>query len=184
MPLRLRRPKKHFYKTDEFITRAGFQVTSTDTLTPEDREISLANNLYFTGYKNNELSLENRLRINYENSTDRNYIYDDATVSYTWIIIPEEKIYMRYLAEDDDPDAYFLHTESFMYSTAPETSFNDSNFWSVLVTHESALLFPEKGNFRALFSVGLEKHRIVDYDGSKGLYLLGLQAGIFGKVMF
>ena len=173
-----------FYKSDEFITKVGYQVTSVDTLTPEDREMSLSNNLYFTGHKNNELSLENRLRINYDNSLDKRYFYDDAYIAYTWLIIPQERIYFRYLSEEDDPEPYLSHTESMLYSTAPETSYNDSNYFSVLLTHESALIFPEKGNFRAIFSVGIEKHRITDYNTSDSLYLMGIQAGIYGKVMF
>ncbi len=174
-----------FYKTDEFITRAGFQITSTDTLSPEDREISLSNNLYFTGYRNNELALENRLRINYLDEEGRHYIYDDATIAYTWIIRPANKIYFRYLAEEDDPDAYFMHTESAVYTTAPETAYNDSNYWSILAKHESALVFPEKGSVRALFAIGLEKHRTDTTDSDESsLYLLGIQAGIFGKVSF
>ena len=177
-------PVFNFYKTDEFITRAGFQIQSTETLVPEDREYSLANNLYFTGFKNNELSLENRLRINYIKESDRHFIYDDASIAYTWIIKPENKIYFKYLAEDDDPDAYFMHTETAVYSTAPETSYNDINYWSVLAKHESALIFPEKGSLRALFAVGVEKHRIDYSDSSENLYLLGIQAGIFGKVSF
>ena len=177
-------PLFDFYKTDEFITRAGFQIQSTDTLEPEDREVSLSNNLYFTGYKNNELALENRLTINYVKEDDRNYIYDDATVSYTWIIQPKNKIYFKYLAEEDDPDAYFMHTESAVYTTAPETVYNDRNYWSVLAKHESALIFPEKGNLRALFAVGIEKHRIDYTDSSDNLYLMGIQAGIYGKVSF
>ena len=178
------RPLFDFYKTDEFITRAGFRIQSTETLEPEDRELSLANNLYFTGYKNNELALENRLTVNYIKEDDRKYIYDDASVSYTWIIKPENKIYFKYLAEEDDPDAYFMHTESAVYTTAPETVYNDRNYWSVLAKHESALIFPEKGNLRALFAVGIEKHRIDYTDSSDNLYLMGIQAGIYGKVSF
>ena len=177
-------PVFNFYKTDEYITRLGFQVKSTDTLSPEDREISLSNNLYFTGFKENELALENRLRINYIKESDRHFIYDDATIAYTWIVNPENKIYFKYLAEEDDPDAYFMHTESAVYSTAPETLFNDRNYWSLLAKHESSLIFPDKGNIRALFAVGLEKHRINSTDSSENLYLLGIQAGIFGKVSF
>ncbi len=90
-------PVFDFYKTDEYITRLGFQVKSVDTLSPEDREISLSNNLYFTGYRENELALENRLRINYVKESDRHFIYDDATVAYTWIVKPENKIYFKYL---------------------------------------------------------------------------------------
>ena len=77
-----------------------------------------------------------------------------------------------------------MHTETAVYSTAPETSYNDINYWSVLAKHESALIFPEKGSLRALFAVGVEKHRIDYSDSSENLYLLGIQAGIFGKVSF
>ena len=77
-----------------------------------------------------------------------------------------------------------MHTESVVYSTAPETSYNDMNYWSVLTKHESSLIFPEKGSLRALFAVGIEKHRTDYSDSSSSLYLLGIQAGIYGKVSF
>ena len=113
------------------------------------------------------------------------YFYDDLSASYIWIRRPKERIYMKYLAEEKDDPAYFSHTESLIYSTAPESTLSEINYWSILLTHESALVFPEKGNFKAVLSIGMEKHKIYDYvSDEKNIYLLGIQAGVFGKVMF
>lgn len=177
-------PLFSFYRTDEFVTRLSFSASSTDTPVPQDRELGLGNSLYFSGNRENELIIDNRFRYVYSHDDDESYFYDNASVAYTWIIRPSERIYVKHLAEEDDDPAYFSHTESLAYSTAPETLMESSNYWSLLLTHESALIFPEKGSFKALLSVGLEKHNINDSGDKSSLYLLGLQAGIFGRVMF
>ncbi|MDX9800809.1 MAG: hypothetical protein RBT69_05670, partial [Spirochaetia bacterium] len=178
-------PVFDFYRTDEFITKLSVTASSTDTPVPQDREYSINNSLYFAGHKDTEFIIDNRFRYVYNDSEEMKYYYDDFSASYIWIRRPKERIYMKYLAEEKDDPAYFSHTESLVYSTAPESLLSDYNFWSILVTHESALVFPEKGNFKAVLSIGMEKHRIYDYvSNEKSIYLLGIQAGIFGKVMF
>lgn len=178
-------PVFDFYRTDEFITRLSVTASSTDTPVPQDREYAIGNSLYFSGHKDTEFIIDNKFRYVYSHSEDMKYFYDDLSASYIWIRRPKERIYMKYLAEEKDDPAYFSHTESLIYSTAPESTLSEINYWSILLTHESALVFPEKGNFKAVLSIGMEKHKIYDYvSDEKNIYLLGIQAGVFGKVMF
>ena len=178
-------PVFDFYRTDEFITRLSVTASSTDTPVPQDREYAIGNSLYFSGHKDTEFIIDNKFRYVYSHSEDMKYFYDDASASYIWIRRPKERIQIKYLAEEKDDPAYFSHTESVIYSTAPESTLSEINYWSILLTHESALVFPEKGNFKAVLSIGMEKHKIYDYvSDEKNIYLLGIQAGIFGKVMF
>ncbi len=173
-----------FYKTDEFITRLSITATSVDTHIPQDREFSIGNSLYFAGHKETEFIIDNKFRYVYNHSDDRTYYYDTASASFMWITRPDKRIEVKYFAEKEDPDPYFAHIESVAYSTEPESSISDYNYRSLLLTHESSLVFPEKGNLKLLLSIGIEKHRLYESSNSESSYLLGLQAGLFGKVMF
>ena len=170
-----------FYKTDEFITRFSIIASSVDTPIPHDREFSIRNSLYFAGHKETELLVDNKFGYVYRYSDDKTSYYDTASASFMWITRPAQRIEIKYFTTKNDPDPYFAHTESILYTTEPESSISDYNYWSLLLTHESSLIFPEKGNLKILLSVGIEKHKLYDSSSS---YLLGLQAGIFGRVMF
>ncbi|MCL2704958.1 MAG: hypothetical protein FWE72_01980, partial [Spirochaetaceae bacterium] len=173
-----------FYKTDEFITRLSLITSSVDTPIPQDREFSIRNSLYFAGHKETELIIDNKFGYVHRHSDEKTYYYDTASASYMWITRPMKRIEVKYFSEKNDPDPYFAHTESFLFTTEPESSVSDYNYWSILLTHESSLIFPEKGNLKVLLSIGIEKHRLYESYNSQNTYLLGLQAGIFGRLLF
>ncbi|MCL2481714.1 MAG: hypothetical protein FWF38_08390, partial [Spirochaetaceae bacterium] len=173
-----------FYKTDEFITRFSVITSSVDTPIPQDREFILRNSLYFAGHKETELIIDNKFGYVHRYSDEKTYFYDTASASYMWITRPSKRIEIKYFSDKNDPDPYFAHTESLAFITEPESTVSDYNYWSILITHESSLIFPEKGNLKVLLSIGVEKHRLYESFNSENTYLLGLQAGIFGRLMF
>lgn len=174
-----------FYKIDEFSTRVSYSASSTDGIGIEDQEVLLNTTFYFTGHKENELILDNKFRYIIDDSEDEFYIYNDLSASFTWFSRFKKRFYIKFISEKDDPDPYMAHTESFIFSTKPESSLTDKNYWTIFFTHESSLVFPERGHLKVLLSVGLERHDVFDYQNDKnGIFLLGIQAGLFGKVMF
>jgi len=177
-------PLFSFYRTDEFITRISLTTSSVDTPVPQDRELGIRNSFYFAGHRETELVIDNRFRYVHRFTDNRTYFYDTLSASFMWVTRPTNEIRIRHLSTENDPAPYFVHTESLIFSTEPQSSLSDHNSWSLLLTHESSLVFPAKGNIRVLLSIGLERHKLYDSYDSASVYLLGLQAGIFGRVMF
>ncbi|MCL2293801.1 MAG: hypothetical protein FWC36_02895 [Spirochaetes bacterium] len=177
-------PIFNFYRTDEFVTRISVTASSIDTHIPQDRELSIRNSLYFAGHGERELILDNRFGYVHRFADNRTFYHNTTSASFMWVTRPNRRIEVRHLTDRNAPDPYFVHTETIVFTTQPESNISDNNLWSLLLTHETSLIFPDRGSLRLLFSMGIERRKLYDFTGDENNYLLGLQLGLFGRITF
>ena len=161
------------FDSDEYSTSIGLDVTSTDTFFFKEVELILQHYLAFYKGNTHELSLENRF-----SQTWASHIYatNRTDIGFLWSIFPENPIVFPIFKKTLD-NGYIRNSEYLDWVLEPYTENKDKYGFSLLLRHETGLVFPDIGDMTAHISIGFD--RMVEE-----LSILGLQIGISARFQF
>jgi len=164
-----------FYNTDEFATTVDIRQ-STPAGTSAPTGTALVQHLFsFYGANKSLLSLQNRLTVNWGAIQS---VGEDLTTSFTWQGIPRAGFTVPLVPPSFQEGMYFEHTESIEIKSLPDVL---QNSFAATVSHQTALIFPQRGKLQASAGLGFQENKISDADTR---LLFGVQAAIEGTLSF
>lgn len=164
-----------FYNTDEFATTVAIQESTPVGTTLPTASAQIQHLFSFYGNNHSLLTLQNQLTISWGAI---NTVQDDLLTSFTWRRFPPPTLRVPLIPQSFQPGMYFEHTESIEVKTLPDVL---QNSLAITLSHQTALIFPERGRLLASLGLGFQKNEISPTDTR---LLFGIQAAIEGTLSF
>ncbi|TVR34276.1 MAG: hypothetical protein EA404_03005 [Spirochaetaceae bacterium] len=170
-----------FYQSDEFRNTLDFRLQYREPAQTYQIDAQLISESAFFGRRNRSLAVEHVAGISAPQDTQ---IEVDSIVSYRWRTDPQSIFGISALQPAVERGAYYQHIERLTLGLLHFEEEQWRNELTIVIGHESGIEFPEQGSVRAYFDMGLG-WKPFELDGAEQrMFILGIQAGIEGRIQF
>ncbi len=164
-----------FYNTDEFATTVDVRESTPVGTSAPLGSAQIQHLFSFYGANMSLLSFQNRLTINWGAIQS---VAEDLTTAFTWRVIPLAGFHVPVVPRSFQKGMYFEHTESVEVKSEPDVL---QNSLGITLSHQTALIFPQRGKLQATAGLGFQENKLSDSDTR---LLFGVQAAIEGTLTF
>ncbi|TVR02855.1 MAG: hypothetical protein EA403_07900 [Spirochaetaceae bacterium] len=170
-----------FYQSDEFRNSIDFRIQDRRTDGTYQIDTQILSESAFFGRRNRSLAIDHAVGISAPEDTQ---IDVESVVAFRRRNEPASIFGIEALQPAIDRGAYYQHSERLTVTALQFREDRWRNEITVLLGHETSLELPDQGSVRAYFDLGLG-WKPFDLDAVRErMFILGIQAGIEGRIQF
>ncbi len=170
-----------FYQSDEFRNSLDFRIQDRRTDGTYQIDTQVLSESAFFGRRNRSLAIDHAVGISAPEDTQ---IDVESVIAFRRRNEPDSIFGIEALQPAIERGAYYQHSERLTVTALQFREDRWRNEVTVLLGHETSLELPDQGSVRAYFDLGLG-WKPFDLDAVRErMFILGIQAGIEGRIQF